>query len=106
MPKLVKQLFRHLKKKSFFMRRVKRIARIKDKLHKNLQKIQDGHNIQADFKEMRVMSKMLHRTQYGTTKHQHHPLKLDITKNPSDSRVISCHQNHKKILSVDERHRN
>ena len=95
MPKLVKRLFRQLQNKTIFMRRMKRIARTKNKLHQNLKRIQDGYNIQAGVKEMRVMSKMLHRTQYGTTKHPHDPLKLDIMKHE-----------HNHFLSFDERSRN
>lgn len=95
MPKLVKRLFRKFKVRSIFLRRMKRIARTKSKLHQNLKRIQDGHNIQAGIKEMRVMSKMLHRTQYGTTKHPHDPLKLDIMKHE-----------HNHFLRFDERSRN
>ena len=105
MPKLVKRLFRHLRNKAIFMRRMKRIARTKDKLHQNLKQIQEGQIIQANIKEMRVMSKMLHRTQYGTTKHSHHPLKLDITKHPSGGKIVSAHVVHKNHSHPDERHR-
>ena len=89
-----------------FIRRLKRIARTKDKLHKNLKKIQDGHNIQADIKEMRVMSKMLHRSQYGTTKHPHDPLKLDIMSHSEDAKPIVVHAEHAHRMKQNDRSRN
>ena len=105
MTKLVKRLFIHIKIRTIFIPRVKRIARTKDKLHKNLKKIQDGHNIQADIKEMRVMSKMLHRTQYGTTKHPHDPLKLDIMGHSDAVRRVVIRVDRQNNSNSNERSR-
>lgn len=105
MPKIVKHLFRHLKKTALFIQRPKRIYRTKVRLHQNLKKIQEGHNIQAGIKEMRVMSRMLYRTQYGTTKHLNDPLKLDIMQKPVRSKKISEHGKDKIYNRSEERHR-
>ena len=105
MTKIVQRLFIHIKIRAMFMYRIKRIARTKDKLHKNLKKIQDGHNIQADIKEMRVMSKMLHKSQYGTTKHSHDPLKLDVMSHASEIQRIVVRMECKHI-NPNERTRN
>lgn len=102
----MKTIFRKIKFRALSIRRVKRIARTKDRLHQNLRKIQAGHNIPADIREMRTMSRMLRRDQYGTTQPPHDPLKLDLTSSPKEIKKVLHHIKHCRNMHRDERPRN
>ena len=51
------------------------------------------------------MSKMLHRTQYGTTKHPHDPLKLDIMGHSDAVRRVVIRVDRQNNSNSNERSR-